>query len=101
MSAPGRDQRTGDAPEDARYAQLLADVGRLLRDPMLRGRTIEGIKLTSGTNRVAHGLARIPQGWFSTRTTGANAFYAREVARDERYLTLELLLDCTVDLRVF
>lgn len=97
----GRDQRTGFAPEDARYAQFLADMQRLLRDPIMRGRTIEGLTLTSGTNRIAHGLGRVPQGWFSTRTTGANAFYAREVARDERYLTLELLLDCTVDLRVF
>lgn len=97
----GRDQRTGFAPEDARYAQFLADMQRLLRDPIMRGHTLEALTLTSGTNRIAHRLGRRPKGWFSVRVTGANAFYARETASNERYLTLDLLLDCTVDLRVF
>lgn len=101
VSTAGRDHRTGTPPEDERYAQLLADVQRLLRDPMLRGLTLEGLALVGGTNRIAHKLGRVPRGWFSTRTTGANTFHAREIARDDRYLTLELLLDCTVDLRVF
>ncbi len=108
MSGAGRDQRTGAPAEDQRHAQLLADLQRLLRDPINRGVTLPGLALVSGTQLVPHGLGRVPQGWFAVRVRGANGFYARELPPDparphdpRRFLRLELLLDCLVDLRVF
>lgn len=101
MSGAGRDQRTGLTPEDQRYDQLLADLQRLLRDPLTRGLTLEGLDLVAGANPIAHRLGRVPQGWMPLRVTGANPFSARETARDNRFLTLDVVAPCRVDLRVF
>lgn len=101
MSGAGRDLRTGTPPEDERYAQLLSDMQRLLRDPMLRGHTLERVTVEVGTNRIAHKLGRKPVGWFAVRVTGSAAFEARETAADDRYLTLEVTNATTLDLRVF
>ena len=101
MSGAGRDLRTGTPPEDERYAQLLSDMQRLLRDPMLRGHTLERVTVEVGSNRIAHKLGRRPVGWFAVRVTGAAVFAARETAADDRYLTLEVTSATTLDLRVF
>lgn len=101
VSGAGRDQRTGLAPEDQRYDQLLADLQRLLRDPTTRGLTLKGVQLVAGSNVLAHRLGRAPEGWYPVRVTGANAFSARETASDARFLTLDVVAPCTVDLRVF
>ena len=101
VSGAGRDQRTGLTPEDQRYEQLLADLQRLLRDPATRGLTLPGLDLVAGTNAIPHRLGRAPQGWYPVRVTGANAFSARETASDARFLTLDVVAPCTVDLRVF
>jgi hypothetical protein len=99
VSAPGRDQRTGDPREDARYAQLLADLQRLLRIPFLRGTLVE-VQLQVGANEVAHGLDRVPVGWFPARVTGA-AFSAFEREASRRFLSLDSATACRVWLWVW
>lgn len=89
------------APELHGFVQ---DAHALLRQlaqlPMLNGTSIEDITTVVGTVRVAHGLGRVPLGFWPTNKAGqVNLWHAQ--APDKTYIYLGADAATTVDLWVY
>jgi hypothetical protein len=55
--------------------------------PILNGRLIENLDITTDSLRISHGLKRVPVGWFlATKDGNVNIW---ETARDSNTLTLD------------
>lgn len=80
-----------------KWAAILEPVLQLA---LLKGVSVEGVKLSTGNNSINHKLGRAPQGWFITDINAAASIY-----RSEPFNSLSLTLNsdaaCTVNLYVY
>lgn len=105
MSGPGNFRRpTVYRPIDAGQAAWNVDVVQALRQlqdlPILKGRQIADVELTTATTKVPHGLGRIPAGFFVVNATSSDTvWHAQAPTKDALYLLCTGTT--TVDLWVF
>lgn len=103
-SGAGRDQRTGLELLDRALADLRSQFQFLLQLTLLRGVHLRQVELSAGTNRIAHGLRRKPQGWWITRIEAATPTIYEVTGSggtDDKVLVLDAGGAITVDLWVF
>lgn len=95
--------------DDRKLEQLQTNVGSvlnpLLDNPLLQGHILKGILLTSGTNKVPHGLGRELVGWIVVRQFNSATLYDQQQnspgGDGASFLTLVASALVAVDLYVF
>jgi hypothetical protein len=77
-------------------AQVLTEI------PLLNGRLIQDVDLTTSESLVEHGLDRVPTGWFVVGIdANATVYSASTPTLPKRHLPLTASATCTVSLWVF
>ena len=88
---------------DTEVSQFQDNVAAVLQPlsklPILDGNLVE-FRVTSGANKLAHGLGRTPLGWHLADTDAAVVLY-RSAASDSSFLTLTADTSATIKLWVF
>ena len=69
--------------------------------PLLNGRLIEDVALTTSATAIEHGLGREPTGWFLTDISAAATVHSTASTLPKRFLNLTASSACTVNLWVF
>lgn len=98
MSLPALKKTRSENVDVRRLEDAVDDVVRpLSSNPLLDGRLIEGVAITSGTTKlVDHGLGRAWRGWYVVdRNANANV-YRDTASRAEASRQLALLASATV-----
>lgn len=62
----------------------------LLRNPLINGRLVENVNLSTGDNTINHLLDRKLQGWFITRIGAAATIYDKQATNPNTQQTLIL-----------
>lgn len=101
MSKPTAFRKTfGNSPEVQQLqSSIEAAISSVIRNPLLNGRLIEGLELTSGTNKIEHKLARSVRGFIPVMRSNAATIY--QTANDDRFLTVTASANVTVSLWIF
>lgn len=78
-------------------------VNPVIANPLVKGVTLNRVKLVSGSNDVAHTLGRTLQGWMIVRQRASATIYDTQDANKSADKTLVLVTsaDVTVDLYVY
>jgi len=85
-------------------AKLLEPTATTVQDsPLLAGKILEKVDLTSGPNTIRHTLGRPLKGWFIVRRRASATVYDTQDSNDTPQVTLLLTASAnvTVDLYVF
>jgi len=85
-------------------ANLLEPTATTVQDsPLLAGKILEKVDLTSGPNTIRHTLGRVLKGWFIVRQRASATVYDTQDSNDTPQVTLLLTASAnvTVDLYVF
>ena len=85
-------------------AKLLEPTATTVQDsPLLAGKILEKVALTSGSNTIRHTLGRVLKGWFIVRRRASATVYDTQDSNDTPQVTLLLTASAnvTVDLYVF
>lgn len=85
----------GRIPELDRLLDILAD------NPLLQGRLIEDVTLSTSPVLVAHKLGRAYRGWFLVDNNANTTVYNSVTDLEESFLELVASGSCTVSLWVF
>jgi len=83
--------------------QVISAVDPVLENPIVNGRLIESITITSGINRIDHGLGRTLVGWIVVRNGASVTFYDNQSTNStpDRTLVLTASGAATISLYVF
>lgn len=95
---------TSENPELNRLQQNAYDaLSPLLTNPRTQGVSMTSVSLSSGENRIAHGLGFEPQGWAIERQRGsAHVFDLQDANNDRRtYLALYASAPVVIDLYLY
>lgn len=92
--------RTGEAEPDRKAAEQAADLGPILKAPLLKATKVGRFSLTAAVNKqIPHGLSRVPAGWL---VVDNDAFAdVRRESVDSLSLTLRANNDVSFDLWVW
>jgi hypothetical protein len=90
-------------PWELAQTKWAATLNPLLANPLLQGQMLEGLKIASGANTIAHGLGRALTGYIVTRNNAAVTFYDSQASqqRPDLFLTLNASGAATISLYVF
>ena len=90
-------------PWDKAQDQWATDINPVLTNPIVQGRLIQKVKLTSGNNMLNHGLGRNLVGWVIVRQRAAATIYDTQDSNQlpNLVLTLNSSAAVVVDLYVF
>ena len=91
---------TGNDATDRSLRRVADELNHVLENPLLDGRQIDGIDLTTSTTKVSHKLGRVPRGWIVVRTN-ANAVVYEAADPDQRFLPLTASAAVTVSILVY
>lgn len=80
-----------------------SQLNKLLGNPLVQGRLINNVMLTTGTNVINHGLGRKLQGWIIVGINAASTIFDLQSSNTSPQLTLDLSSSapCQVNLYVF
>jgi hypothetical protein len=89
--------------EGTRLAAAVDDYTRqLTQNPLLGGRLIQRIAVSTTPVNVAHGLGRSWQGWVVTRVdAGITVFEATTQANSAQFISLDATNSGTIDIYIF
>lgn len=93
--------------DDVRALQHLLKLGSIVRGRLVRGKDRQPVKLKAGENNVAHGLGRVPNGWFlASPQEGPGRVYEVEQKNlktwpRDKFIRLYATEDLTTDIWVF
>lgn len=87
-----------------RELQLIQDnveraVAEAINSPLLNGRLVADVALNAGLTKWEHKLARTPRGYLVVDKNNTALIYT--AAKDDKFLTLNASVACTVTLWVF
>lgn len=84
-------------------SQTLTALNQLLKSPLVNGKVLANVSLSSGDNTVSHGLGRALQGWFPVRLRGSATLYDKQDSNSNPNATLVINASAQVkaDLYVF
>lgn len=89
-------------PLNLMQTRWAAVLNALLSNPLLNGRLIKGISLTTGANSINHTLGRTPQGYIIVGMREAyEEIYDAGSTMPQLTLVLNSSGDCEIDLYVF
>ena len=84
-------------------SQVISSVQPVLSNPIVNGRLIESLSVSSGSNIIDHGLGRELLGWIVVRNNANVTFYDTQAsnANPARTLLLTASGNATISLYVF
>ena len=90
-------------PWDLANPKWAATLNPILSNPIINGRVLSPVVVTSGDNVINHGLSRQLQGWIVVLNNAAVTFYDKQATNQYSDLTLILTSSgvATVTLYVF
>jgi hypothetical protein len=74
-------------------------IGKIIRNPILDGIIFDDLQLVSGSNAIAHKLARVPRGFIVIGQSNASTIYT--ASKNEKFLNVVTSGAVTVSILVF
>jgi hypothetical protein len=101
MSKPKFFRKSFAGTEEMRRLQTDIEnaIAETIKSPLLNGRQLDNISLTSGDNKIEHKLARKIRGYIVSKKSNAATIY--NSSDDEKFLTLNTSANVTVSLWVY